>query len=1032
MNAIKSNELDPRLVFHYGIPSGSISLAYDSVQKILAISTKDGRIKLLSTKDNTQALLESNAAVPCKFLQFLENQGVLFRVTIENHIEVWDIERKQLSYVYIFKEEITAFTVIQHTSFVYVGDSVGNVSVLKLDSLTYHLIPMDYNIPLSASHGNTTEEVDDTAVMYIMPQPMAESKRVLIMFRDGLIILWGVEESSVVLVMGGHSLSFSSEPKKVTSACWVCPFGSKVVVGYSSGEIYMWNIPIISNPSACSVDKEILAIQNAPASKLNLGYKMDKIPIYSLKWVYGEGKTSRLYVNGSSSSLSTSLFQVILLDEQTTSRMVKVTLPLPEPCLDMEIISCMSGQNKRSQNSLLLVLKSGRLCTYDDCIIENILLQSHSRPHIELPKELMVKVPFTDSRITVAKYITNDSKFPSGMDEDYNLLLNSFPTLLLTETRSKDDNVLNTVHFSGFAKIKSMYITGHNDGTVNFWDASVPVLVPLSSIQHQSEDGRSLSGIPVTALFFDIISRTFASGDESGTVRIFKFKPEPFTTESSFFSLQGSSKKGSGNIVQSVKLMKVNGVVLFINLNSRSKNVAVGTDKGNVYVIDIEGPTILFQNNITSEVCNGIMSLHFDTCSFHGFEKNILLVGTKDSAVVALESDTGVMLSGNAVHPKKPARALFMQCLDVSDALDANGGSSSETGSSNQSLLLFCNEKAVYIYSLTHVVQGIKKVLYKKKFHGTSCCWASTFYNHESGVALTLLFPGGKIEIRSLPELSLMKEITIRGFTCQNSKSDSFSNNSLCSSSDGALILVNGDQEIYFLSLLLHKEAHRFVAPMGHVYKKGMLTLDDESMSGPITQKEKKKGIFSSVMKDLKSNKAKNGSGTEVENSSVNIMDELSRIFSVANFPFEKDNSENLLVDKEDEVELNIDDIDFDDEKPKGQNMIAGLNKKQLTSKFLAIKGKLKQKMTKSEKVSAKAEHEDEKLDSVNDIKKKYGFSSSGDTSGAKMAENKLQENVRKLQGINLRATDMQGTAQSFSAMAKEMLRTAEKDKSSS
>lgn len=117
------------------------------------------------------------------------------------------------------------------------------------------------------------------------------------------------------------------------------------------------------------------------------------------------------------SSLDCCKSQVILLDEQTTSRMAKVTLPLPEPCLDMEIISYMSGQNKRNQNSLLLVLKSGRLCTYDDCIIEKILLQSQSRPHIELPKELIVKVPFADSRITVAKYITNDSKFPSGMDE---------------------------------------------------------------------------------------------------------------------------------------------------------------------------------------------------------------------------------------------------------------------------------------------------------------------------------------------------------------------------------------------------------------------------------------------------------------------------------------------------------------------------------------------------------------------------------------------------------------------------------------
>lgn len=48
------------------------------------------------------------------------------------------------------------------------------------------------------------------------------------------------------------------------------------------------------------------------------------------------------------------------------------------------------------------------------------------------------------------------------------------------------------------------------------------------------------------------------------------------------------------------------------------------------------------------------------------------------------------------------------------------------------------------------------------------------------------------------------------------------------------------------------------------------------------------------------------------------------------------------------------------------------------------------------------------------------------------MAESKLQENLKRLQGINLRTTEMQNTAKSFSAMAKDLLRTAENDKKNS
>nr|CAN62018.1 hypothetical protein VITISV_008855 [Vitis vinifera] len=135
----------------------------------------------------------------------------------------------------------------------------------------------------------------------------------------------------------------------------------------------------------------------------------------------------------------------------------------------------------------------------------------------------------------------------------------------------------------------------------------------------------------------------------------------------------------------------------------------------------------------------------------------------------------------------------------------------------------------------------------------------------------------------------------------------------------------------------------------------------------------------------------------------------------------------------EEEVELDIDDIDLEDpgEKPKGQNMMAALNKQKLTSKFQALKGKLKHVKLKNEKSSTKEEPQDEKAGAVDQIKKKYGFPISGESSVIKMAESKLNENLKKLQGINIKTTEMQDTAKSFSFMAKQVLR-AEQDKQSS
>ncbi|KAI5319887.1 hypothetical protein L3X38_039595 [Prunus dulcis] len=1023
-DGLKGSDIDPRLLFHYGIPSGCNMLAYDPVQKILAVSSKDGRIKLFG-KDNTQALLESVNAVPSKFLQFVENQGILVNVNSKNHIEIWDIEKNLLADVHTFEEDITSFTVMQHSLYMYVGDSAGNVRVLKLEQ--EHIVQMKYTIPYSASRGNPTEETVDTSVLHVLPQPAAESKRVLIIFRDGIISLWDIRESKTVFTAGGNALqSLHHEGKKVTSACWACPFGSKVAVGYSNGDIFIWSVSTRTElPSEPST-------QSTPIFKLNVGYKLDKIPIASLRWVYADGKASRLYVMGGSDTISSTLLQVILLNEHTEGRTIKLGLQLPEPCIDMEIVSSLSEQSKHKQDCFLLLGNSGNLYAYDDCSIEKYLLQSQSKSSPSLPKEVMVKIPFVDSNITVAKFITDNTQMLSSADEDCLLLAKSIPSLFSFETKPKDGTQLNAARFTGFLKVKNLYITGHNDGALNFWDLSCPLLVPILSLKQQSEDDLSLSGIPVTALFFNANSRLLVSGDQSGMVRIFRLKPEPYAHVSSFLSLQGSTKKGNDHIIQSVKLLKVNGSVLSVNINHSTGHLAVGSSQGYVSVLDIDGPTVLYQKHIASEISTGIISLHFQTCSFHGFDKNVLAVATEDSSVLALDSDNGNTLSTSLVHPKKPTRALFMQILDGQDVkrlnllngLDLSKGSPVEDGVPKQSLLLLCSEKAAYVYSFTHVMQGVKKVIYKKKFQA-SCCWASTFYT-SSDVGLILLFTSGKVEIRSLPELSLIKETSIRGFTYSAPKPNSFSDSSICSSCEGELVMVNGDQEIFFFSLSLHNKSFRLLDSFNLTYQKDLIIPQEDLIPGRTIQKEKKKGIFSSVIKDIVGSKAKNVPEIETEDTKESF-EELSTIFSTANFTVDAENTDEQARDED---ELDLDDIDIDmdmdipGEKPKEQNVLTALNKEKLASKFMAFKGKvLKQMKSKTEKNSTKEEQQDEKVGQVDQIKRRYGFSSS-EANIAKMAESKLQENMKKLQGFNLRTTEMQDTAISFSSLANEVLRT--------
>ncbi|KAI5343356.1 hypothetical protein L3X38_011232 [Prunus dulcis] len=79
---------------------------------------------------------------------FVENQGILVNVNSKNHIEA---KKNLLADVHAFEEDITSFTVMQHSLYMYVGDSTGNVRVLKLEQ--EYIVQMKYTIPYSASHG---------------------------------------------------------------------------------------------------------------------------------------------------------------------------------------------------------------------------------------------------------------------------------------------------------------------------------------------------------------------------------------------------------------------------------------------------------------------------------------------------------------------------------------------------------------------------------------------------------------------------------------------------------------------------------------------------------------------------------------------------------------------------------------------------------------------------------------------------------------------------------------------------------------
>ena len=111
------------------------------------------------------------------------------------------------------------------------------------------------------------------------------------------------------------------------------------------------------------------------------------------------------------------MMQVVLLNEHTESRTIKLGLRLSECCVDMEFISTSTEQSKHKQDSFLLLGKSGHVYLYDDSLIERYLLQCQSKLSPSLPKEVLVKLSLADSSITTAKFISNNPNVLNIEDE---------------------------------------------------------------------------------------------------------------------------------------------------------------------------------------------------------------------------------------------------------------------------------------------------------------------------------------------------------------------------------------------------------------------------------------------------------------------------------------------------------------------------------------------------------------------------------------------------------------------------------------
>ncbi|EPS63539.1 hypothetical protein M569_11243, partial [Genlisea aurea] len=378
-----ASDMAPVVASHYGIPATASILAFDSIQRLLAIGTLDGRIKVVGG-ENIEWLLISPTSSPFKNLEFFQNQGLLVSVSNENEIQVWDIDKRCIACNVQWESNITAFSVILGTSYMYAGDEYGFLSVLKYDADERNIVQLPYHMPPNLiAEGAKIPVSENQSIVGVLSQPSSGGKRVLIAYGNGLIILWDVTQDKAIHVKGNKNLelkgstvvSFSNSQsnaslnnlsdddeaeKEIGSLCWASLDGSVLAVGYVDGDILLWDLSVSDNGKRQTTD----------VAKIQLSSGDRRLPVILLHWSSGRahGRGGQLFVYGGEDIGSDEVLTIIDIDWSSSLAKLKcierVDLRLHGSFADILVTSNAYEEENRNSTLLFILTNPGQLHLY--------------------------------------------------------------------------------------------------------------------------------------------------------------------------------------------------------------------------------------------------------------------------------------------------------------------------------------------------------------------------------------------------------------------------------------------------------------------------------------------------------------------------------------------------------------------------------------------------------------------------------------------------------------------------------------------
>ncbi|XP_023842781.1 syntaxin-binding protein 5 isoform X5 [Salvelinus sp. IW2-2015] len=220
----------------HGFPYQPSSMAFDPVQKILAVGTQSGAVRLFG-RVGVECYCQHESGAAVIHLQFLVNEGALVSALADDSVHLWNLRQKQPAILHTLKfnrERITFCHLPFQSKWLYIGTEKGNIHIVNIESFTLsgYVIMWNKAIELSSkSHPGP--------VVHISDNPIDEGK-ILIGFECGSVVLWDLKCKKADYRYNYdeaiHSVAWHHEGKQFTCS-------------HSDGTLTTWNVRVPAKPT---------------------------------------------------------------------------------------------------------------------------------------------------------------------------------------------------------------------------------------------------------------------------------------------------------------------------------------------------------------------------------------------------------------------------------------------------------------------------------------------------------------------------------------------------------------------------------------------------------------------------------------------------------------------------------------------------------------------------------------------------------------------------------------------------------------